>query len=70
MLEISRWLVAVGGVAAAVGLTLVGMATSTFTTMADLFQGSFYLMIGGLVVFIIGLLLNHRLDQPDASSDL
>jgi predicted permease len=69
MLEISRLRVALGSVTAAVGLVIVGMATSTFQPMQDLIQLSIYMMIGGLAVFLIGMLLHHRLDDSDHSTE-
>lgn len=68
-IEIARWLVALGSVAAAVGLTLVGMATSTLQPMDDLIQLSVILMIGGLVAFVVGLLAHRRLQDTDSSAD-
>jgi hypothetical protein len=69
MLEISRLMVALGSVTAAVGLVIVGMATSTLQPMQDLIQLSIYMMIGGLAVFVIGMLLHHRLDDSDHSTE-
>ena len=70
MLEISRWLVAVGATAAAVGFTLWGMATTTLFPMEDLLQLAIILMVGGLVGFIIGMLINRRLDQTDNAPEI
>ncbi|MBA2521598.1 MAG: hypothetical protein H0V24_18225 [Chloroflexia bacterium] len=68
-IEIARWLVALGSVAAAVGLTLVGMATSTLQPMDDLIQLSVILMIGGLAAFVVGMLAHRRLQDTDPSAD-
>lgn len=69
MLEVSRLLVALGSVTASVGLLIVGLATSTFQPMQDLIQLSIYMMIGGLIVFVVGMLLHHRLDDSDHSAE-
>ncbi len=68
-IEIARWMVALGSVAAAVGLTTVGMATSTFQPMDDLIRLSVILMVGGLIVFVVGMLAHHRADETDHSSE-
>jgi predicted permease len=62
-------MVALGSVTAAVGLLIVGMATSTFQPMQDLIQLSIYLMVGGMIVFVVGMLLHHRLDDSDHSTE-
>ncbi len=68
-LEIARWMVALGSVAAAVGLTTVGIATSTLQPMDDLINLSVILMVGGLIVFVVGMLAYHRADDADHSAD-
>ena len=68
-LELSRWMVALGSVAAAVGLTVFGMATSTLHPMDDLVRLGIILMIAGGIVFIVGMLAHHRLDESDTSTD-
>lgn len=67
--EIVRIMVALGSVAAAVGLTIFGIATSTFQPMDDLIRLGVILMIGGLVVFVIGMLAHRRLDDSEQSTD-
>lgn len=68
-IEIVRWMVALGSVAAAVGLTIVGIATSTFQPMDDLIRLGVILMIGGLAVFVVGMLAHHRLDDSEQPTD-
>lgn len=53
---IARLLVAIGLVAAAVGFTVFGMATSYVTFHDDYARISYILMAGGLVAAIIGLI--------------
>lgn len=69
MLEVSRLMIALGSVTAAVGFLIVGMATSTFQPMQDLTQISIYMMIGGMIVFVLGMLIHHRLDDSDHSTE-
>ncbi len=68
-LEIARWMVALGSVGAAVGLTVYGIATSTLHTMNELIQPSILLMIGGVILFVIGMLAHHRMDESDSSAE-
>lgn len=68
-IEITRWMVALGSVAAAVGLTVFGMATSTLQPMADLIQTSVILMVGGLAAFVVGMLAHHRMSKSDSSPE-
>lgn len=67
--EIVRLMVALGAVAAAVGLTIVGIATSTFQPMDDLIRLGVILMVGGLAVFVVGMLINHRLDDTELPTE-
>jgi hypothetical protein len=69
-LEIARWMVALGSVGAAVGLTVYGIATSTLHPMQELIQPSIILMVGGLILFVIGMVAHHRMDETDSSADL
>jgi len=61
--SLARWLVALGAVAAAVGFTLVGMATSYIQTVDSLLTLGLALMIGGLVVFVVGLIANASFER-------
>ncbi len=68
-IEIVRLMVAIGSVAAAVGLTIVGIATSTFQPMEDLIRLGVLLMIGGLAVFVVGMLAHRRLDDSERTTE-
>jgi hypothetical protein len=68
-LEIARWMVALGSVGAAVGLTVYGIATSTLRPMEELIQPSIVLMIGGIILFVIGMVAHHRFDESDGSAE-
>ena len=68
-LELVRLMVAVGAVGAAVGLTIYGMAASTLVPMEQLIQPSIILMVGGLILFVIGMVINRRLDDTDTPAD-
>ncbi len=64
---IARLLVAFGLVAAAVGLTVFGMATSYVEFHDDYARISYILMAGGLVATIIGLVW-YRADEKRAAA--
>ena len=68
-LEIARWMVALGSVGAAVGLTVYGIATSTLEPMDEIIPLSIILMVGGLILFAVGMLAHHRMDEADQSSE-
>ena len=68
-LEIARWMVALGSVGAAVGLTVYGIATSTLQPMDEIIPLSVILMVGGLVLFVIGMLAHHRMDESEQPAD-
>lgn len=59
------WLIIVGAVAAAVGLTLYGMGTSTLATSAMLVGPGRILLFGGLLVFVLGFVAFKATDDPD-----
>jgi hypothetical protein len=54
---IARILVSVGVVAASVGFTFLGIATSTRETHEDALNLSYVLMAGGLAAAVVGLFL-------------
>jgi hypothetical protein len=59
---IARWLLSVGVVAASVGFTFFGMATSTYELHTDMRDVGVALMAGGGVASIIGLFW-YRADE-------
>jgi hypothetical protein len=61
--SLARWLVALGSVAAAVGFTLVGIATSYVQTVESLLTLGIAMMIGGLVVMAVGLVANASFER-------
>ena len=66
-LTLARWMVALGAVVGSVGFTLLGMAMSYVRPDDGLFTLGLVLMIGGIVVFALGMLAHHRGDRPDRS---
>ena len=54
---IARVLVSVGVVAAAVGFSFLGIATSTRETHEDALNLSYVLMAGGIIAAVIGLVM-------------
>lgn len=62
---VARWLVALGSVAAAVGLTLVGMGMSTLRPDQGLVTLGVILMIGGLVALVVGLIGDRIAGRPN-----
>ena len=63
---IARLLVSVGIVAAAVGFTFFGIATSTYELHDDAAMLSYGLMAGGLVATVIGIFW-YRADEKKHS---
>ncbi len=68
MTEVSRFLVALGAVAATVGFTVLGMGLSYVYVDENNVRLGLILMIGGLVGFAVGLVLNRAIDQGDRSA--
>jgi hypothetical protein len=66
--EIARLMVAFGVVAAAVGFTFVGMATSYVVPHETMFTWGLALMIGGGLVAIVGWLVHRATDEADNST--
>ncbi len=69
MNEIAKWMIALGSVVAAVGLTVFGIGTSFVRPEASQTNLGLILMIGGLLVFFVGGGLYQRTKGPDTSSD-
>lgn len=65
---LARWLVALGSVAAAVGLTVVGMATSYIQPVESMITLGVVMMIGGIVLLVVGLLASAAADRADRAS--
>lgn len=57
---IARLLVAVGVVAASVGLTLYGISTATYTGVEQYHQIGTWLMVGGVLAAIVGAIAYKR----------
>jgi hypothetical protein len=67
-IEVARWLISLGSVAAAVGFVLIGMATSSVLPNDGLFTLGLVLLIGGLVVLVGGAIAYKAVDEPDRST--
>ena len=59
---IARILAAIGFPVAAVGLTILGMATSESVRNDDQLNLGLYLIIGGLIAGVLGVVL-YRMDE-------
>jgi uncharacterized membrane protein YfcA len=66
--EIARWMVALGVVAAVVGFTFIGMATSYVEPHRSMFNIGLVLLIGGAVGTLIGWFVHRAADEPDRST--
>lgn len=62
---VGRWLAALGAVVAAVGFTLVGMATSYIQTIESMLTFGLVLTVGGIVALAVGLVMNAAANRPD-----
>lgn len=69
MNEISRWMVALGCVFAAVGLVFLGMGMSFVKPESSEITLGWSLMIGGVIVALLGWILFRRTEGPDTSLD-
>lgn len=65
---VRRWLVALGSVVAAVGFTLIGMATSYIQAVDSLFTLGVAMMVGGIVALVVGLVASTAADRADRPS--
>lgn len=69
MLLVVRLMIALGVVVAAVGFTLLGMATSyVYPDPSSVWFGAI-LMVVGLVAFAIGFVVHRSIDEPDRSAN-
>jgi hypothetical protein len=57
------WLIVLGAVGAAVGLTLFGMGSATLQADPQLVSIGTYLMVGGLVALVIGFVAYKATQQ-------
>ena len=62
-LEIARWMLSLGSVAAAVGFTLLGMGTSYVRPDETLITLGWILMVGGIAVTIVGGIAHRAADR-------
>ena len=62
-LEIARWMLSLGSVAAAVGFTILGMGTSYVRPDESLITLGWVLMIGGIVVAVVGGIAHRTADR-------
>lgn len=69
MIEIARWMVALGSVAASVGLVFLGMGMASVEPRQQEISVGWLLMIGGLVATIVGWVVLRARDEPDTSVD-
>ena len=53
-MNLAGWLIVLGAVAAAVGLTLFGMGSSTLQADGQLISIGSILIVGGLVALVVG----------------
>lgn len=65
---VARWLVAIGSVVAAVGLTLVGMATSYIQPVEGMVTVAIVMMVGGVLATIVGLIADRAAERPGRES--
>jgi hypothetical protein len=61
----SGWLIVLGSVAAAVGVTLFGMGTSTLQADEQLVNYGTFLTVGGLIALAIGFVAYKATEPSD-----
>ena len=66
--EVSRWMIAIGAVAAWTGVIVVGMGMATLLPSDSLIAQGVVVSVVGLVALILGILIYSRTVEPDESS--
>ena len=66
-MNIWGWLIILGSVGAAVGLTLYGMGTSTLQPSGNLIDIGKYLMIGGTIALAVGAVAFKATERSESS---
>lgn len=66
--EVSRWVIALGSVAAGVGLVVLGMGTAYAQPDDGQITLGLVLMIGGSLAAIVAGLVYRNSDEPDIST--
>lgn len=64
---VSRWLVALGSVVAAVGFTLLGIATSYVQAVDSMVTLGVVMMVGGVIALIVGLIGDKAAERAHGS---
>jgi len=67
LVNIWGWLITLGSVAAAVGLTLYGMGTSTLQPSGNIIDVGKYMMIGGTIALVVGAVAFKATERSESA---